>query len=242
VQHLLQHFEEFGRPATYLALDISKTSLNHNVKYLADRHNGKTSLVKCAGLWGDFVDGLKFAKSIPGQRLFLSLGSVLCNDDWSKAVDHLRFWADELRRGDLLLVGMDGHLLPDNYEKIWDSYHSCDGLYKQFFLSGFQEANRLVGEEWFKKDDWDYCAQLERVPGTRHRIFFRAKRDIEMATIGRVFHKGEEIDWFDSHKYGEQDVRFMFRAVGLTVVKVWKAPDSEFRKFRYMVHRLSLTC
>jgi EasF-like predicted methyltransferase len=231
VEHLLECFEEHGRQATYLALDISKTSLNHNVKYLADRHSGDTAFVKCAGLWGDFSNGLKLARTIAEQRLFLSLGSVLCNDDWPKAITHLKFWADELRPGDFLLVGMDGHVLPNNRKKIWDAYHSCDELYKQFFLSGFQEANRLVGEEWFKQDDWEYCAVLEDSPTTRHRVFFRAKRDIEMATIGRVFRKGEEIDWFDSHKYCERDVRLMFRKVGLMVVNVWKAPDSEFRQY-----------
>lgn len=230
MEHLLAAFEKAKRPATYLALDISKTSLEHNVSYLANRHCEPDSVIDAVGIWGNFENGRVWAQGIPGQRLFLSLGSVLCNDPWHQALNHLRYWAEELRPQDLLLIGMDAHVVPDHEEKIWASYHSCDELYKQFFMSGFAEANRLVGEEWFKEEDWEYGAELERSPTTRHRVFFRAKRDIALRSIGRTFTKGEEIDWFDSHKYDEYHVRMMCRKAGLTVVNVWQAPGSEFRK------------
>lgn len=185
----------------------------------------------CAGIWGTFGDGMSYIQKISTPRLFLSLGSVLCNDPWPEALAHLKFWADALRPDDLLLIGMDGHTLPNNKEKIWNAYHSCDDLYHKFFLNGFKHANRLAGEEWFREEDWELLAQLEDEPTTRHRFFFRAKKDVKLKKMSRIIQKGEEFDWFDSHKYGEDNVRLMCYKAGLSVIDVWQAPGSEFRKF-----------
>ncbi|KAF7559998.1 hypothetical protein G7046_g4156 [Stylonectria norvegica] len=231
VEHLLAAFEKAQVPATYLALDISKTSLNRNVEYLAKQHEGPSSSVACAGIWGTFLDGMNYIQQIKSPRLLLSLGSVLCNDPWPEALGHLKFWANAMRPDDLLLIGMDAHLLPKDEKKIWAAYHSCDELYKTFFLNGFDHANRLAGEEWFHEEDWEFLAQLESTPTTRHRFFFRAKRDIKLEKSGRTIKEGEELDWFDSHKYGEDSVRLMCSKAGLSIITVWQAPDSEFRQY-----------
>ncbi|KAG4258339.1 hypothetical protein FPRO03_03293 [Fusarium proliferatum] len=235
VGHLLAAFEKGKVPAKYLALDISRSSLNHNVKYLVEQHPRPESSVTCAGIWGTFGDGMSYIQKISTPRLFLSLGSVLCNDPWPEALGHLKFWADAMRPDDLLLIGMDGHTLPNNKEKIWNAYHSCDDLYHKFFLNGFKHANRLAGEEWFREEDWELLAQLEDEPTTRHRFFFRAKKDVKLKKMSRNIQKGEEFDWFDSHKYGEDNVRLMCYKAGLSVIDVWQAPGSEFRQ--YLVRR-----
>lgn len=192
-------------------------------------HSFPDAVVKCAGIWGTFEDGLQYAQQIKGPRLFLSLGSVLCNDAWPEALRKVKEWAGILREDDFLLVGMDAHLVPRDNEKIWAAYHSRDDLYRKFFLNGFNHANRLVGETWFREEDWNFEAELENP--TRHRFFFRAKRDIKLGRKGRKIAKGEELDWFDSHKYGQEDVETMFEKAGLVAINIWQAPGSEFRKF-----------
>jgi uncharacterized SAM-dependent methyltransferase len=230
VEHLLAAFEKAHVPCTYLALDISKSSLKHNVGFLEKMHSFPGSTVRCAGLWGTFEDGLRYAQKIQGPRVFLSLGSVLCNDPWSEALKKVKNWASILKPRDYLLVGMDAHLVQHDYDKIWAAYHSRDDLYRRFFLNGFDHANRLVGETWFREQDWELLAELENP--TRHRFYFRAKRDLWLGgQYGRKVHEGEEIDWFDSHKYGQDDVETMFRKAGLVAVNIWQAPNSEFRKF-----------
>lgn len=231
MEHLLSSFEDAQLEATYLALDISKTSLEHSVGYLLDKHSAADAKVTCAGLWGTFQDGMSYVKGIQGQRLFLSLGSVLCNDPWAEALSHLRYWAEALRPGDLLLVGMDAHLLPKDEDKIWKAYHSRDDLYRQFFLNGFTQVNKAIGEEWFQEEDWEFMAQLEQQPTTRHRFFFRAKKDVTIHKLNRTLKAGEELDWFDSHKYGEESVRLMCHKAGLSVINVMQAPGSEFSKY-----------
>ncbi|KAM3538459.1 hypothetical protein ARSEF1564_008620 [Beauveria bassiana] len=59
----------------------------------------------------------------------------------------------------------------------------------------------------------------------------RAKKDVPLPEGGNVISKGQEFDWFNSHKYGEQDVRLMCSKAGLTVHQSWAAPGSEFRQY-----------
>lgn len=244
VDHLLATFESKKVPATYLALDISKTSLDQSIASLAANHSGPNAVVKCGGLWGTFENGLEHIGRLESPRLLLSLGSVLCNDPWPRALGNLRVWASTLQPDDRMLIGMDGHLVADQRDKIWAAYHSCDKLFRDFFLNGLKNANKLLGYNLFVEQDWDFMAELEEQPTTRHRFFLRAKKDIPLQEDGRIISKGEEdekiiskgqeIDWFDSHKYGEQDVRLMCSEAGLTVIKSWTAPDSDFRmSFRF---------
>ncbi|KAJ3476229.1 hypothetical protein NLG97_g9195 [Lecanicillium saksenae] len=230
VDHLLAEFESMRVPATYLALDISKTSLDQSIASLVANHSGPDTVVKCGGLWGTFENALEHIGKIKSPRMFLSLGSVLCNDPWPTALGHLRNWAATLRPEDRLLIGMDGHLVADHRDKIWDAYHSCDDLFRAFFVNGLRNANKLLGYKLFDEQDWDFMAELEEEPTTRHRFFLRAKKDIPMGN-GNAISKGQEIDWFDSHKYGEQDVRLMCCKAGLTVIKSWAAPGSDFRQY-----------
>ncbi|KAH7319750.1 histidine-specific methyltransferase [Stachybotrys elegans] len=235
VEHLLRKVEEAKLPAVYLALDISKASLERGVKYLVDRHSGINDVVACAGLWGTFGNGMEHVEGIKSPRLFLSLGSVLCNDPWPEALNHLKAWANLLRPDDYLLVGMDGHLIANHKEKIWAAYHTSQSLFDEFFLNGFKRLNHVAGEDWFHEDDWELLAELEEVPTTRHRFYLRAKRDLSLRNLGRIINEGEEFDWFDSHKYDEENVRMMCRKAGLAVLEVYQAPDSDFRQ--YMIKR-----
>ena len=135
-----------------------------------------------------------------------------------------------MRLGDRLLVGMDAHMAEDQRDKLWDAYHAREDLYENFFFNGFGHANRLMGREWFRPEDWEIRAELENKPTTRHRFFLKARSDIQFEGLGRVIRRGEEFDWFDSHKYGENSVQVMCSKVALTVLDVWRAPNSDFRK------------
>jgi len=200
---------------------------------LAKLHSAPESHVTCAGIWGSFEDGQDFvARHIKGPRLFLSLGSVLCNDEWVRAVNHLKAWKKVMRPGDLLIAGMDAHMAEEFQDKIEAAYHAREDLYRKFFLNGFDKINTCLGHDLFVEANWQFCCELEHAPTTRHRVYFRAKRNIECPLLNRVIQKGEEVDWFDSHKYSENNVQIMCSKAGLSVMDIWKADDSEFRKLR----------
>jgi uncharacterized SAM-dependent methyltransferase len=246
---LIAAFEKVGKRATYLGLDISKESLDHNIGYLADMARGQLDpIVTVAGLWGTFDDCLDRVKQIPGPRLFLSLGSVLCNDEWPEAMKKIKQWASILRPEDVLLVGMDAHLAPRHRHKIKIAYHTHTELWDAFFSNGFKMMNEYVGEEWFRDEDWERHVDIEcdgddrKTPSTstRHRFYFCAKRDIVFGTSGGMVRQGEEMDWFDSHKWHPSAVETMFSKAGLVVTQIWQAPKSEFREFTIRPGRAAL--
>jgi hypothetical protein len=45
--------------------------------------------------------------------------------------------------------------------------------------------------------------------------------------LGISFGEGEDMEWFDAHKYPEEKVRLACSLAGLNVLKVWKLDDSE---------------
>lgn len=245
---------------TYLALDLSEKYLRLNCERLTREHPN----VDCHGLWGTFSDGMQELRKLPSPRVFLSLGSVLCNDEWNTALRHLRSWSAMLREEDFILIGMDGHTDSSDFRKIWRSYHpeaalsdtddcadaecpesaKCHAdndsgieidvghsqLYEAFWRNGFEHANHLVGEDWFRFEDWTVRGFLEEEPTLSHRFIFQANRDISLGSSGIAFKQGEEFDWFDAHKYGPTDVTRMCSIAGLEVVADWQAPDSHMRK------------
>jgi uncharacterized SAM-dependent methyltransferase len=154
------------------------------------------------------------------------------------AIAKLSSWAAIMGVEDLLLLGLDGHGLPEDLEKIWASYHADETLFARFWQNGFEHANRLVGDEWFREADWRVDAVVEDDP-VCNRFIFRAVKDLKLGSSDVRFEKGEGFDWFDAHKYGEREVREMCRTAGLSVVRVWKTTDSEMRKFS---RRRALKC
>ncbi|OLN86271.1 Ergothioneine biosynthesis protein 1-like protein 2 [Colletotrichum chlorophyti] len=232
VNFLLEELAKCGRKATYLALDISKRSLESNLDALAPRHAGGS--VHMAGLWGDFKAGLAFCEKVATPRVFLSLGSVLFNDPWEKAVASLREWAALMRQDDLILAGMDGHDVTSM--KVWDAYHSHPALFEDFFRNGLDHANALLGEDVFKLRDWSLRAVVD-VGEQRHRFFLRANRDIVYAKEGKTLKHGVEIDWFDAHKRSEKDVVKMCAEAGLEIIKSWAIHGSDMRQ--YLIQRQS---
>ncbi|EFY90456.1 hypothetical protein J3458_000687 [Metarhizium acridum] len=238
VSHLLGKLKTHAQvPITYCALDISKASLEANVTKLAKEHSGPGSTVNTIGLWGTFQQGQKFAteKVFDGRMIYLSLGSVLCNDEWDKAVEHLKGWKKVMRPDDLMLVGMDGHTAKnkDQRKKLWDSYHKREALLEPFFENGYEVMNRSIGGRIFNNKNFEYHAEIEDEPTTRHRNWIIARKDIWCEATNSMIKAGQEYDWFDAHRYGPEKVREMCSQVELEVVKVWQAKGSHF--YQYLI-------
>lgn len=221
-ENLLTVFERRKQPTLYLALDISRPSLQENMAFLSTKH----SHVYCIGLHGTFADALDWCTRIPSPRVFLSFGSVLFNDNPEIALRMLRDWSAIMRPKDLILAGMDGSRVPHDSDMIKRSYNHDSDLYLQYWQHGFSRANALIGEECFRLEDWITRSVLTADP-VRHFFAFRARRDVVMGKLGVMFREGEEMEWFDGHKYPEGEIRDMCSRAGLQVVEAWKAGGSE---------------
>jgi uncharacterized SAM-dependent methyltransferase len=219
VRPLLNSLERASKHVEYYGLDLSLASLQADMRSLAYEF----TLVRCRGLWGTFDDALRWvaeSESAKSPRWLLSLGSILGNDFPAPAIAHLARWASTMGDGDRMLVGMDA---TTDRQRIWKSYHDPGGLFERFMRGGLEHANRVLGCDWYRAQEWevvgvwseDYCM---------HRFVFRALVDVKCDPVGVDFPAGHEIDCYEAFKFSPVEMGAMFQAAGLRQQAVFKAP------------------
>lgn len=149
------------------------------------------------------------------------------NDFFEVSVERLRPWADLMRPDDRMLIGMDGTM---NLDKVWNSYHDADGLFEKFMRNGLEHTNRLLGQRWYKPEDWEVIGIMEMEP-VMHRFVFRARKDVICLTLGLTFEVGDEIDCYEAFKYGPETMRKQFARTNLEEIATWISPSKRIRKF-----------
>jgi uncharacterized SAM-dependent methyltransferase len=231
VETLLSVLETAEKKVTYLALDLDKPYLSQEISKLAKMHSN----VICQGVCGTYAHAISWCASLPEPRVFLWLGSTLFRISWEESLATLKSWRALMGPNDLILAGVDGHdvAVPSQREKVWESYHAEEDTWWQFWVNGFAMVNKVVGEEWFRSEDWRCEAEIVTEPIAQHKFAFYAKRDVALGTSGIEFRQGEAVGWLDAHKFKESDVRNICRKAGLTVVEAWKAAGSEMCKWKY---------
>lgn len=172
---------------TYFALDLMQSELDRT---LADVPEGTFQYVQCAGLLGTYDDGaewLKRPENASRPKAILSLGSSIGNFIPEEASEFIAQFAAQLSRDDMMLVGIDGCLDP---ESVYHAYNDRDGVTHEFTMNGLQHANRLLGYEAFKTEDWRAIGEYDSV-GSRHRAFVAPKKDLTVA--GVLIKQGERV-------------------------------------------------
>ncbi|KAH7119503.1 hypothetical protein B0J13DRAFT_651576 [Dactylonectria estremocensis] len=202
-----------GLKCTYIAIDISCSSMAQSISALAKEFDA--SLVYILGLHGTFEDGMKYCISIPGPRLFLSLGSTICNKPYPEAVKDLQGWSKELGQEDALLFGQDAHTL-DDIEKIERAYHGP--AFVAFIESIRTIAYQLTGKEVFDQDKWELTCSFSTGRSLCHKFELRAK---QKNCFGYVYEAGMKVDCFASYKHDQQRVKDMCKEAGLRVQQSW---------------------
>lgn len=210
------------KAAKYYGLDLSLTTVSESINLL----RGIYKKTPCFGLWGTFEDGFEWAKSIPGPRVFLSLGSIYGNDRFDRAVRYLKMCAHMLRPEDLLLIGIDCH---HDSKGVWKSYHDTEGVFEHFIRNGFKNSNIIIGGEWYRDEDWELHGVLEQNP-LQHRFLLRATRPVEYGPAGLYFDAGTEIECYEGIKQTPEIMRKQFFSAGLTILEGWESPSGNICK------------
>ncbi len=92
------------------------------------------------------------------------------NDFPVPATTILARWAGIMRHasGDRILIGMDS---TTDVPRIWNSYHDAEGLFERFMRGGLENANRVLGVEWYRPEDvsskWNPFPPLWAVSGVK---------------------------------------------------------------------------
>ncbi|KAK7937659.1 uncharacterized protein PG986_014527 [Apiospora aurea] len=229
---LLQALEKKKKSVTYYAIDLSRTSLEHGLQGFDSGYDH----VQCIGLWGTWDAALAWSKDTPKDsdrpRLYLSLGSIFGNDHLEPAVARLRGWTQKAMRvntteSDMMLLTMDA---TTDRHHLYASYNDNDGLYERFIRNGFRHSNRILGEDWYKDDDWDCRSELQSDP-VMHRSVLRAKRPVQVRSVGLILEEGTAIDCYENFKYGPEVMSRQFEAAGLAAIKQWKAPKADIYQY-----------
>ena len=221
---LLDALEQLHISVRYFALDLSRPVLVESVGRLRPMYK----YVRCFALWGTFDDGLEWAKSVPGPKWYMSLGSMFGNDRFEPAVARLTAWRNIMTPQDRMLLGLDGC---QDLETIWKSYHDSDGIFHAFIRNGLVHSNVILGVNWYRHEDWDVDGKIFENP-LMHRFVYTARREINCEELGIKFRKGEQIGCYEGFKYTSEQVQKQFDHAKLQKLQHWLSPSGRIRKFK----------
>ncbi|KAJ1679998.1 hypothetical protein EV182_000899, partial [Spiromyces aspiralis] len=221
---LLEELNHSQKSVLYCPLDLSCKSIDRAIQQT------KVSLlphISVTGLWGSFEDGMDWANRNCSNRprIFLSLGSMLGNDHFEDAVARL-IWLRSTAlcsKHDRILLTMDG---TKDRDKICASSYDAQGLFTQLIRQGFQDSNDILGDNWYREEDWAFLRRFTRDP-TMHRFVLQAKHTIECPTSNVTFRQGDEIDCYEGFKYGPEEMAEQFKVAGIHEYARWKGPHND---------------
>jgi uncharacterized SAM-dependent methyltransferase len=160
------------------------------------------------------------------------MGSSIGNFTRADAARFLRGFADELRDQDLVLVGLDGC---QDKEKISVAYNDPYGITHNFVRNGLVHANRILGKEAFRLDEWEVIGEYD-VATCRHQAFYVPLKDISVNNVH--FKAGERVRVEESNKYSAAQSEQLWEAAGLTVKAVFGDRTGHYSE---LMHFSSLT-
>jgi uncharacterized SAM-dependent methyltransferase len=180
----------------------------------------KYTHVKVAGLHGTYDDGIALLKRTTTQKSILWLGSSLANMDREDSAAFLQGFP--MNPGDTWVIGIDRRKDPF---KIWRAYNDSQGVTRDFELNGLVNANKIIGTEAFKQEDWDYVGEYDAIGG-RHEAWFVPNKDVKVCGVD--FKKGQKVLVERSYKYGEREVKELWETAGVVEVGRWSDPEKAY--------------
>jgi EasF-like predicted methyltransferase len=194
IKILLDALERAQKNVNYYALDLMHDELVRTLELVPE---GTYKYVRCAGLWGTYDDGLawlKQPKNAARPKAILSMGSSIGNFTPSDAVAFLAEFAAELTPDDLMLIALDGC---QDADKVYHAYNDEKDVTHNFTSNGLRHANRLLGHEAFRTEDWEAVGEFD-AEGSRHRAFVVPNKDVIVE--GASIKKGERVRIEESYK------------------------------------------
>ncbi|TRX96381.1 hypothetical protein FHL15_002653 [Xylaria flabelliformis] len=210
----LAALDKLGVPFEYFALDLSFSELERTLDAVPAYNNVRTS-----GLHGTYDDGMAWllrAENHAKPKCIMSLGSSLGNFTCPEATEFLKAVGGCLAPGrDCLLVGLDKCR---DHDVVYSAYNDREGVTRKFILNGLSHANKVLGEELFKIDDWEYVGEFDEKSG-RHRAFVSPTKDVTYRDI--VIRAGERVLIEESYKYSADQTEEMWAVAGFREVAHW---------------------
>lgn len=227
---MLQAFERAKKDIDYYALDLSRPELERTLSTV----DGLYKHVRCHGLFGTYDDGLAWMKGtakLGKSKCILWMGSSIGNLDRTEAPAFLKKFSEVLQGRDSMLIGIDAC---QDSDKVYRAYNDKRGTTHKFILNGLTHANKLMGKEVFKKDDWKVVGEYDEVAG-RHQAFYSPVKDVVVESM--IIKAEEKIRVEESYKYSLLQSKELWQRAGLTVQARFGNKSNDYRKLTFYYAR-----
>lgn len=221
VRTLLDRLDD---PSLYLAMDISR---EHVIAAAEDLARERPEL-RVGAAHADFTHPMVLPASIyqgSARRMVFFPGSTIGNFRRPAALAILAAARSLLRRGDLLVIGVD---LVKDVDTLEAAYNDAGGVTAAFNLNLLDRINReLEGD--VPVDKFEHAAHWNPEQ-SRIEMHLYATQDVEFTTAGRRFtmSAGESIYTEDSHKYAPETFRRLCAEAGFAPRALWIDEDGLF--------------
>jgi dimethylhistidine N-methyltransferase len=217
---LLEQHAEF----TYYPVDISENILAE----LAISLRGMFPPLKFHPLNYEYFEALKQLNKLSNRKnVILFLGSNIGNFHFEEAEVFIKELADNSKRNDMLLIGVD---LKKDPNIIQLAYDDPKGITAAFNLNLLNRMNHELGAN-FDLNRFEHLAFYEQKSGEMLSYIvslFDQKVYFEVMDISFNFEKGERIHTEVSKKYSMEELRILAEGQGLELTKYFTDSNKYF--------------
>lgn len=112
------------------------------------------------------------------------------------------------------------------------AYNDTQGVTRAFTLNGLKNANRILGFEAFKSDEWDAFGEFVEEDGY-HRAFVSPLKDVTIDGI--ELKKGERIRIEESWKFSAEEIQHLWNEAGLTANTVFPTSRGDYGAYQHLL-------
>jgi L-histidine N-alpha-methyltransferase len=211
---ILEYLVAQNIKVNYVPIDISQEAMDILTANLKERLPSLNVIPQV----GDYFQILKENKQSDFPSLLMFLGANIGNYSKDKAVELLQLFNDNMKKGDMLLIGLD---LKKNPITIYNAYSDPYGITKRFNLNLLLRINREL-EANFKIDDFDFYCHYNTDTGELKSYIVSLKQqqvDIKKLDISIQFNY-DELIWTElSKKYGLEEIENLASVSNFSMVQ-----------------------
>lgn len=208
-RQLLKTFLDKGADFTYIPIDISQEAndaLKRNMKSVLPQLNIKPRT-------GDYFEVLDTLQGDKTPNFFLFLGGNIGNYKREEALDLLKKFNAGMKKGDMLLIGMDLKKNPRTVQRAYDDPH---GITRAFNMNLLQRINRELDAD-INLDQFDfYCDYNPKSGEVNSYLVSLKKQHFHSTVLNTTFHfEKDELIWTElSRKYSFEEIESLAEAAG----------------------------
>ena len=212
---LLDYFLQQKADFEYLPIDISDNALS----LLEEDLQTNFPHLKVRPTQGEYFEALHhLTQRSEIKKVILFLGANIGNFNIEQALAFLNKMAQNLQKGDILLIGFD---LKKKPATIIEAYNDKEGITRSFNLNLLERINRELGGN-FNCDQFEHYPLYNPETGEMKSYLISTKeQEVHIEALGRQFHfdEWETIHVEVSQKFSLAQISSMAEKSGFRVVK-----------------------